>query len=501
MRNLIIDIIQVFDAIVIVYFFTLNSILLGLMLIAAKVVSRTVRDMTPTEEDEIFASPLSPGVSMIVPAFNEEIHIVQSVRSMLDLRYPDLEIIVVDDGSTDETFARLKTAFDLGPVDRHLANDVAHIGEVHSVHRSLRGEPLLVIRKANAGRRSDPINVGINAARKQLIGITDADSVMDEAALLHMVRPFLDDPVRMVAVGGTIRVVNGTRVEAGRVQEPTHPQSWIARVQVLEYLRSFLLGRVAWSRLKGLLIVSGAFGVFRRDVVVKAGGLDLESLAEDAELVTRLHRDLRDADIDYRIEFVAQPVCWTETPDTAGQLRMQRRRWSRGLAEMMWSHRRMIGNPKYGRIGMVVLPYYLMFELLGAVVELTGFFAVGLSYAFGILDVQTMLLFAAAAWAYSLLVSAAAITIEEFSYHRYENWRDLGISVMASVVETVVFRPIHAFWRLEGLVAALRQADGGWESLERTGFDQAQPDAPVADEKALVTASSAHTMETTDSGS
>ncbi|MCP5026752.1 MAG: glycosyltransferase family 2 protein [Actinomycetia bacterium] len=471
MKDLLLRGLLLFDHVVLAYFLVLNTVLLFLMMIAARAVSRAGPRMNATEADEIFASPFTPGVSMIVPAFNEEVHIVQSVRSILELKYPDLEVIVIEDGSTDGTFAALRDAFDLGAVEYVLAEDVPHLGETVSVHRSRRGEPLLVIRKANTGRRSDPINVGINAARKTLIGITDADSVMDEGALLQMVQPFLDDPDRVIAVGGTIRVVNGTIVEGGRVQSPNQPRSWIARIQVLEYLRSFLLGRVAWARLNALLIVSGAFGLFRRDVVVDAGGLDLYSLAEDAELVTRLHRDLRKQGADYRIEFTAEPVCWTEAPDTSSQLRRQRRRWSRGLAELLWKHRTMIGNPRYGRIGLVVMPYYLVFELLGAVVELTGFIAVAIGLSLGVVDVRFMLLFMAASWAYGLLVSTATLAIEEFTYHRYEGWRDLGISLLASLGEAILYRPLHAFWRLEGLWAAARRTEASWDALVRTGFD------------------------------
>ncbi|MCP4223662.1 MAG: glycosyltransferase family 2 protein [Actinomycetia bacterium] len=471
MRDFLLWCLTLFDHIVIVYFVVLNSILLLLMVVAAWAVAQAGTRMTATEADEIFASPFTPGISMIVPAFNEQVLIVESVRSMLDLKYPDLEVVIVDDGSTDGTFAELRDAFDLEPAEYVLADDVPHIGEVLSAHRSRRGDPLVVIRKANTGRRSDAINVGINATRKPLIGITDADSVMDESALLHMVQPFLEDPERMVAVGGTIRVVNGTTVAGGRVQSPSQPRTWLARIQVLEYLRSFLLGRVAWSKMNGLLIVSGAFGLFRRDVVVSADGLDLDSLAEDAELVTRLHRDLRREGVDYRIGFTSEPVCWTEAPGTASQLRRQRRRWSRGLAELLWTHRSMIGNPRYGRIGLIVIPYYLLFELLGAVVEVTGFFVVLVGLGLGVVDIKFMLLFMVAAWVYGLLVSAATLAIEEFSYHRYERWGDLGISVLASVGEAVFYRPLHAVWRLEGLIAAIRKTESSWDPLQRTGFD------------------------------
>ncbi len=471
---------EVFNATVLVYFLVLNTIYLALTVIAARAVSHRMRRTTDTELDEIFANPMTPGVSVVVPAYNEELGIVDCVRSILALRYPKLEVVVVDDGSTDETFALLRQEWDLEEVHQVLPHDVPHIGAVRSVHRSRTGAQIVVVRKDNTGRRSDPVNVGINAARNPLVAVTDADSVLDADSMLHMVKPYLEDPARTVAVGGTIRVVNGTAVAAGELGTPRQPKSWLARVQVLEYLRSFLVGRVGWAEVDGLLIVSGAFGLFRRDVLVRVDGLDLDSLAEDAELITRIHRRMRDTATDYRIAFSPEPVCWTEVPGTVGQLRRQRRRWSHGLADLLSKHREMIGNRRYGRIGVVVLPYYLLFELLGAVLEMTGFLVVAAGLYFGLIDVGFMLLFLAVAWLYGVMVSVAALAIEEFSYHRYSRWRDLGAALLASVFEVTLFRPMHAFWRLEGLVLAVRGTAGEWDALERAGFVHESEPVPVA---------------------
>jgi cellulose synthase/poly-beta-1,6-N-acetylglucosamine synthase-like glycosyltransferase len=224
--------------------------------------------------------------------------------------------------------------------------------------------------------------------------------------------------------------------------------------------------------MSGLLIISGAFGMFRRDVLLEVGGLDLHCLGEDAELVARLHHKLRKAKRDYRFVFVSEPVCWTEVPDTLKVLGRQRRRWSRGLAEVLWKHRTMMGNPKYGFIGMVVLPYYLVFELLGAVVELLGVFAVGLGLVLGVVDVRFAVIFALAALGYGILLSFAAITVEEFSFHRYSSWRDLGAGLAASLLENVGFRQLHAWWRVRGLFAALTNSSKKWEEMPRTGFDE-----------------------------
>jgi cellulose synthase/poly-beta-1,6-N-acetylglucosamine synthase-like glycosyltransferase len=464
------NIISGFNWFVLGYFLVLNTGYLVLIAIASLDVSQWLRRVAFAGHDDIFANPLTPAVSIIVPAFNEELSIVENVRAMLVLKYPEFEVVVVDDGSTDATFERLRDAFDLVETNHAVTNEVPTIGEVISVHVPAGGGPLIVVRKANAGRRSDAVNVGLNTVNHPLVCMIDADSLLEEDALLRVVKPFIDDPRRVVASGGVIRAANGSRIESGHVVDATMPRRWVERVQVLEYLRSFLLGRTGWSKVGGLLIISGAFGVFRRDIVVEVGGLDLTTLGEDAELVARIHHYLRKQKRDYRITFVAEPVCWTEVPHSRKVLARQRVRWSQGLAEVLWRHRTMVGNPRYGRIGLVVLPYYLMFELLGPVVELFGVLAVIASFALGITNVTFFILFAAVAFGYGAFVSMAALAVEEFSFHRYRRWRDLFAAVAAVVVENVGYRQMHSWWRLRGLYRAISGRETSWGVMTRTGF-------------------------------
>jgi cellulose synthase/poly-beta-1,6-N-acetylglucosamine synthase-like glycosyltransferase len=464
------NIISGFNWFVLGYFLVLNTGYLVLIAIASLDVSQWLRRVAFAGHDDIFANPLTPAVSIIVPAFNEELSIVENVRAMLVLKYPEFEVVVVDDGSTDATFERLRDAFDLVETNHAVTNEVPTIGEVISVHVPAGGGPLIVVRKANAGRRSDAVNVGLNTVNHPLVCMIDADSLLEEDALLRVVKPFIDDPRRVVASGGVIRAANGSRIESGHVVDATMPRRWVERVQVLEYLRSFLLGRTGWSKVGGLLIISGAFGVFRRDIVVEVGGLDLTTLGEDAELVARIHHYLRKQKRDYRITFVAEPVCWTEVPHSRKVLARQRVRWSQGLAEVLWRHRTMVGNPRYGRIGLVVLPYYLMFELLGPVVELFGVLAVIASFALGITNVTFFILFAAVAFGYGAFVSIAALAVEEFSFHRYRRWRDLSAAVAAVVVENVGYRQMHSWWRLRGVYRAISGRETSWGVMTRTGF-------------------------------
>jgi cellulose synthase/poly-beta-1,6-N-acetylglucosamine synthase-like glycosyltransferase len=463
-----------FDWMVLAYFVVLNTVYLLLICIAAVDVAAALRRLPFRGDDDLFANPFAPGISVIVPARNEEAGIVESVRALLNLRYPVFEVIVVDDGSTDGTFERLRESFGLVESYRMIPPIAPTIGRVHGTFAATNGDPLTVVRKDNAGRRSDPINVGLNVAQFPLVCMVDADSILDETALLRVAKPFVDDPDRVVATGGVVRAANGSTVHRGRVTEARLPDGWLARIQVIEYLRSFLLGRTGWSRLGGLVIISGAFGLFRRDLVLEIGGLDLDCIGEDAELVVRLHRHLREQRRPYRIVFVPEPVSWTEVPSTSRVLARQRRRWSLGLAQVLSKHRTMICNPRYGRIGMVVLPYYVAFELLGPVVELTGLFAVGLALGLGLLNVQFAVLFALASIGYGTLLSLAALVVEEFSYHRYERWRDLATAVVGSLIENLGYRQMHSLWRLRGLLDALRRRHGDWGTMTRIGFATAE---------------------------
>jgi cellulose synthase/poly-beta-1,6-N-acetylglucosamine synthase-like glycosyltransferase len=457
----------------IVYFAVLNSALLALVVLAfAAFRSQQRRRATALEWQD---GGLSPGVSLLVPAHNEEVGIVTAVTSFLTLRYPRHEVVVVDDGSTDGTFSRLRDAFDLVPVPRVLPPEVPVRARVLGVHVPRDGRTrLVVVRKENSGR-SEAINVAINAATEPLVAMIDGDSILEPDGLLRVARPFVDDPTRMVATGGAIRPVNGSRVEAGRIVRVEMPRTWLVRMQVVEYLRAFLLGRTGWSRLGALVLISGAFGLFRRDVVVAAGGLDPDSIGEDFELVLRIHRQMRDEARDYRVEFVPEPVLWTEVPSSVGVLRSQRRRWHRGLWATLWAYRGMLLHPRYGRIGVLALPYYWLFELAAPLIELFGLVFVPLGLVLGVVDVGHAALFLVLAYAYSALVTLAALLVDEWAFHRHDRWRAIWITILASALENIGYRQLTVWWRLEVWWASLRRRSHVWGVMTRTGFDESRP--------------------------
>lgn len=461
------------DASVLTYYVVLNSCYLGLVILGSVSLMHHKRRDRFAGLDEMYRSPLTLPVSVLIPAYNESAGIVESVYAMLALRYPQFEVVVIDDGSTDDTFERLRTEFDLVEVPRVVPQDVPTRGAVRSVHvPRVRREPLVVVRKDNGGK-TDSLNVGLNVAQNPLVCMVDGDCVLDPHALLRAAKPFADDPMRVVATGGVIRIANGCTVRAGRVTDVRMPRRWLPRIQVVEYLRAFLFGRTGWSKVQGLLVISGAFGVFRRDAVTRAGGLAYDCIGEDAELVMRLHHLLLEAHADYRIVFVSEPVAWSEAPETLRILGRQRRRWQRGLAEALYRHRRMMFNPRYRQIGLLVLPFYLVFELLSPIVELAGLVVIPAGLLLGAVDVEFLWHFLLFAYAYATLVTTAALFAEEMVFHRFNRVRDVAAGLAAAFLENLGYRQFTAWARLRGMLEALRRRPAVWGEMAKRGFADA----------------------------
>ncbi|MGI5399456.1 glycosyltransferase family 2 protein [Streptomyces sp. CA-135486] len=461
---------SVSDDVILAYFAVINTSYLFLIVLAVGELVRRLRRASFAGYDDASANPFTPPVSLIMPAYNEAAGIAEAVRAMLLLRYPVFEVVVVDDGSTDGTLDTLREAFDLVEVERVVPDDVPARGTVESVHLPRGGPvPLVVARKKNGGK-ADALNVGVNVARYPLLCMVDADSILDSEALLAVAKPFCDDPMRVVATGGVIGIANDCTIVAGRVVEARMPRNLLGLVQAVEYLRAFLLGRSGWSKVGGLLVISGAFGLFRRDAVVAVGGMDPDCIGEDAELVVRLHRHLREQGRDYRIVFVSEPISWSEAPPTLKVLARQRRRWHRGLTEILLKHRRMIGNPRYGRIGLVALPFYVVFELLAPVVELAAVVLIPLGLLFGAVDLDFLWRFLLVAYGYALVVTLVSVAAEEYAFHRFVRWRDTAGAIVGATAENIGYRQLTAWWRLRGSWDALRQAPQVWGSMARSGF-------------------------------
>jgi diguanylate cyclase (GGDEF)-like protein len=457
--------------VVLAYFAVLNLILLIFTAIAWRQVTHHARAKVYGGAEEAFSSPLTPAISVLMPAFNEQAGIIESVRSLVRLRYSQHEVIVINDGSTDETLSKLQREFDLVPV-RKVLRDSIPVRPIRTIYISRRHPELTVIDKENGGK-ADALNTGLNAARHPYICSVDADALLDEDALLYVAKPILDDPERTVATGGIVRIANGCRVEDGMVKEVGLPKSRLATLQVVEYFRAFLIGRVGWSEIDSLLIISGAFGLFRRSFLEAVGGYWTETVGEDVELVVRLHGYLRKRGEDYRIAFVPHPVCWTEVPEDWGTLIRQRRRWQRGLGEALWRHRGMIGRPRYGMLGLVAIPYFLVFELFGPVIELFGYLALPLAVATGRLSTSFLWAGLILAILFGLLLSIAAVALEEFSFRRHRSSREVSRTLAYAVLENFGFRQVMGVARLIGLVDLVRRRQR-WGLMRRRGFGRVQ---------------------------
>ncbi len=461
----------------IVYFAVLSLLYGAFALIGLRAVILESRQTSDTELRDLMERDVFKPVSIIVPAFNEERSIVAAVRSFVTLHYPKFEVIVISDGSTDGTMDRLIEAFALVEEPRVWARTLS-TEPVTRVMRSLRDPGLIVAEKANGGK-ADAVNAGINLARYPLVAPVDSDCLLDAQAILRATRNFVKDD-SVIAVGGTVRPLNGATVVGGRAAALHMPRRWVERLQIVEYARAFFLGRAGWSRMGALLIISGAFGIFRRDAVLKVGGFWTETLGEDMELVMRLHKTFARSGLPYRIVFSPDPICWTEVPSDLPTLLGQRSRWHRGLLTNLWRHRDMLGNPRYGRLGLFAVPFFWLFEGLGPVIEVVGFTSLLVSATLGILDMQVFWLFLGLAVLHGMVLSQVAAGVEAMLLQRYPSSSDRLILFAASLVEFLGFHQLVAVERfLATFQTGARRRQ--WGTMTRSGIpSEPAPTSQVA---------------------
>lgn len=451
----------------ILYFFTVNSVYMILLILAFYSLSRYAKVKKVMELMVDQKGSFAPSISILAPAYNEQETITESVRSFLMLNYPSFEVIVINDGSKDDTLQRLKDTFKLEPTD------ILYDGRLSSTHvrgayRSPWHPNLLVIDKDNGGK-ADALNVGIGFSQYEIFCTVDSDSILESDALLKIAAPFMESPSEVVASGGTVRIANGTRIKHGRVEQVHLPKSPLVLMQVIEYTRAFLCGRIGWNALNSTLVISGAFGLFSRSAVLDAGGYTHDCIGEDMELIIRLHSHCRSIGRKYSIIFVPDPVCWTEAPADLVSLGKQRDRWQRGLADTIRRHWNLVFNVKHGAVGFLALPYFLFVELLGPVFEVLSLLVIGLSFIFGGFDGYLLWIFFCASILYGAVLSLSAILIEEIYFSKYNRPRQLMILMWYCLVESFWFRQLSTYWRLRGLVKYFK-GDRAWGHLRRVGF-------------------------------
>ena len=454
------------------YYLASNLAYLAMLIIALKTSAKHQRRLESHRLSWIKQDPMVPPIAIIAPAHNEGASIRVAVRNLLELDYPEVEVIVVNDGSDDCTLEALREEFRLRSV-RSVYVPAVKSAAIRGLYRSDVDARLLVIDKVAGGSKADAVNAGLNAAMSPYVCVVDADSLLERDALLRIMVPILEDPKRVVAVGGIIRVLNGSEIAGGQLRCVRLPRKSLEVIQVVEYLRAFLIGREAWAQGNMLMIISGAFGVFRTDLVRAVGGYRASSIGEDLDLVARLHRHLLDKGADYEIRFVPDPMCWTEVPSDLRSMARQRARWQKGLLDVLWPNQDMLFRPRYGRIGWFALPYLWLFELFAPIVEFVGIATIILAACLGVLSKAFCLQFLLFGFAFATMISIGSVLQEEITYKRYNDWKDVARLVSYCFFEHFPYRQMHMIWRLQGIWQYIR-GDHVWRPLKRKGLASAR---------------------------
>ncbi|WP_230680306.1 glycosyltransferase family 2 protein [Pontibacter rufus] len=422
----------------------------------------------------ILSSPFAPSVSLIAPAYNESMTIVDNVRSLLTLHYNNCEVIIVNDGSKDNTMELLIKAYELEKLD-FAVNELIATKPIRGVYKARNPayHKLVVVDKENGGK-ADALNVGINIAANKLIACIDVDCVLESDSLLKLVKPFMEEERKVIATGGVIRIANSCVVEAGRLISIRVPEKFIARVQVLEYFRAFLMGRMAWAQMDGLLLISGAFGMFDKETVIRAGGYNHNTVGEDMELLVRMRRLMYEEKTPCKVAFIPDPLCWTEAPQTWDILKRQRNRWTRGTAETLWLHRKMIFNKKYGILGMLSLPLWILFEWLAPLVEFFGTLFFICMAILGYANWPYFFSFFGLVYAFAIMTSVSAILFEERSYQQYKRPKHMLKLLGTALFEPVFYHPVTVWAAIKGNYDLIT-GKKSWGEMTRTGFAQKAP--------------------------
>lgn len=460
------------------FFLTYAAVLFTIYLLIAILSTFELRHYLKKNKYFDYRSILSykklPTISIVAPAFNEEETIIQNIRSLLSIYYPTIDIIVVNDGSNDSSFRKVIDHYDMVKVSM-VADGNIKTKNIRGVYRSIHSEfsNLIFIDKENGGK-SDALNAGINYSRSDLFVGVDVDSIIEPDAILRMVKPFLEEEGarKVISSGGVIRVANNCEVKNGKIEKVRFPKKSLVRFQVLEYFRAFTLGRMAWSRIDGLLIISGAFGMFDRQLVVDIGGYDTSTVGEDLELVVRMRRHMRDVrKMKYKVAFIPDPLCWTEVPSKISVLSRQRNRWTRGAIDTILKHRGMFFNPKYGRIGMLSFPYWVFFEWLAPIVELVGLIYFIITLISGVVNPETFLYISLFVVTFAFSFTLLGVYFETLMFNKYHGFKNLVIIAFYALIEVIVFHPLSWFFSLKGNWSFFVEANQNWGVMTRTAFD------------------------------
>ncbi len=464
--------VQITELLIFMYAVFIFTAYLVTSFLSAEAVMAYRRETDTMDFDGLLSSPLAPSISVVAPAYNETLSIVDNIRSLLSLRYANFTVIVVNDGSKDDTLEKTILAYDLEKIDYEYVQAIP-TKPVRGVYisRNPAFTKLIFVDKVNGGK-ADAINVGVNISQSEFFACIDVDCILEPDVFLKLVKPIMvEAEKRVVAVGGIVWLTNDSVIEGGRLTQVNAPKAYIARIQVVEYIRAFLLGRTAWGRANGLLLISGAMGLFERKLTIEIGGYDHGTVGEDMELVMRMHRVMRDKKEPYLVAYAPEPLCWTEAPSSYKILSRQRNRWTRGTIDCLKIHKKMFFNPKYGFLGIVSYPYWFFAEWMAPLLEFFGMVFFFIIAVLGLVNWQFFLLLVVFVYAFAIFFSSYALFVQELSYFKYESRKDVLKLFATILAEPFYYHPRIVWWAVQGNYDYFIKKSNGWGEMVRTGFN------------------------------
>jgi cellulose synthase/poly-beta-1,6-N-acetylglucosamine synthase-like glycosyltransferase len=441
-----IEIFQVLDNSFLWYFTAINVVYLLVLVLGSIKILRRKREIYFEDYTNILRSNTLPEISFIIPAFNEAKNILDNIKNLENLSYPYKQIIIVNDGSSDHTLDLLQKELSLYSVPKYYA-DAIPTEEIKNIYLSKKSKDFVIIDKINGGGKFDALNAGINASKNPYYIAIDADTIIDDKTFLFLIRPLLTD-ANLIAVGASVKIRNGCQIGYNQISTAKFPESILPVLQTLEYMRSFL-ERQGWDYAGGNFVLAGAFGIFRKEEIVKIGGY-ANTVAEDMEIIIRLHRVMKKNKTPYRIMYLPDPVAWTKAPDTLKSLKAQRTRWHKGLLDSLFFHKKMFFNPRYGIFGIFVFPFWIWGEAIEPVIEFLGIIYVIVGFLTGLVHIHFVMLFIIVTWGFTVLFTAHCILIEEFFFRRYPSIRSLFYLITVNAFENIGYRQMNVLWRLRG---------------------------------------------------
>ncbi len=441
-----------------------------LLIVSAISLRRYIKRNESTDFEKLITSPLEPAVSVIAPCYNEEQSIVESINALLELHYNNCQVIIVNDGSKDDSLQKAIEAYEMEVIHCYIPQQLK-TRPIRAVYKSTHKAyyNLLLVDKENGGK-ADALNAGINASDDDYIVCIDVDSIIEPDSLLKLAKPFLEArEKKVIATGGVVHVANSCDVENGRLIKISIPNKFLPRIQVVEYARAFLIGRIAWSNLDALLIISGALGMFDKEIVIKAGGYLKSTVGEDMELIVRMQRYMFENKIPHQVHYIPDPLLWTEVPSDLNTLGRQRNRWTRGTMDTLFFHRKMFFNTKFKALGLLGYPFWLFFEWMPPLVELLGLIYFIVLILIGSVNWAFLFFLLIFIYVFAVNFSFFSIFLLEVTFHQYKKRRQMFKLFLTALIEPFIYHPLTVYWAIKGNISFLKGSHS-WGKMERSGF-------------------------------